>query len=200
MNLEFVTDAHQKLLRFYSRQSSYIKIALIRFEKALKFIALYLAVAGLFGFSCFIMEEGVQLLSFAQFSASDNKQYALMKRNLDYMEQINKSLKFMNTWFLWMLPPQQAGYRHYAAATDRYIETLRAEVLANDPSVYVGEQVTLRFQFDSYEKKHNNLWVAKNRRVKILLDAPPGGKVIEIEGILKPDPDIAGGVILEKPF
>ncbi len=163
----------------------------------LKCFYFYLAFAGIFSFTAFIAEESIQLLSFAQFSASDTRQYALMKENLEYMERINNSLKFLNTWCLWVIPPQQLGYRHYAAATDRYIETLKAEILANDPSVYIGEDVTIRFAYKGYERKNNGLWVARSKGVKVVLKDPPQSAIIEITGRLRADPEVPGGVVIE---
>lgn len=193
MNLNF-----EAAKRLGSEAYSAVKILLVRFDKALKFIALYLAVAGVFGFSCFMMEESIQLLSFANFSASDTRQYQLLKENLDAMERINSSLKWMNKYCLWIVPPQWLGYRHYASSTDLYIQTLRAEVLANEPACFLGEQVSVHFRHNGYEKKHNDLWVAKRRGVKLILSSPPGAPVISVVGLVKPDPDAPGGVIIEQ--
>jgi len=175
----------------------------IWFKKAFKNIDIflkcfffYLAFVGIFGYSVFIMQEGAQLLSFSNFSASDTRQYALLRQNIDYMSEINKSIRFFTKYFLWMIPPQHKSYFHYANSIELYVETLRAEILANDPSVYLNEHISLTFKYNSFKKAKNGLWIASNGKVKVILISEPESKSIEISGILRADPDKAGGVIL----
>lgn len=201
MNLASLQDLFPDLLtvkNLFSSATLKMKLYLLRFSTFLKWAAVYLAVAGTFSFSCFLMEESIQLLSFAQFSASDTKQYHLMKRNLDLMEEVNSNLKFINKWFVWMVPPQRLGYGFYTQATDHYIDTLKAEVMANDPSVYAGEQVSLYFTARKVVTAQNGRWVASSPRVKVIFDKAPGKGAMRVEGKLRLDPDVAGGVIISQ--
>jgi len=167
-----------------------------KFILFLKWVALYLALVGVVSFSCFIMEESIQLLSFAQFSASDTRQYSLMKDNLDMMAEITDSLDFTNKFFLWLLPPQRMGYDYYVKATRQYIKTLEGEILANNPSVYIGRHVDIKFRHKSFKPAKNGLYIAQNNKVKAILTSQPNTQEITISGVIQPDPDKLGGVII----
>jgi len=177
-----------------------VTIQLGRLTDFLKIIALYLAFAGVFGFTIFIMEEGIQLLSFANFSASDTRSYYLMKENLELMRSINGTLKTVNKYFLWLVPPQQVGYDKYAQATDQYIKTLEAEIMANEPGLYINQYVSIRFKYDSYTAAKNGLYVATNKRVKVILKQPPASGIIQVSGIVQPDPDRKDGILIVNKF
>lgn len=197
MNLGLLAAWWQRLLAALSYAHSVLKIFFLRFAAVLKFIALYIAVAGIVGFSIFIHEEAIQLLSFANFSASDTRQYHLLKDNLDHMKEINESLRWLNNHFMWMVPPQLLGYRHYANATDAYIRTLTAEVLRHDPAALVGERVDMPFVPESLSPGHNGLWIARARGVRIILKSEPTTKTVFVSGVLRPDPEFKGGVVIE---
>ncbi len=167
-----------------------------RFSIFLKAILTYLAISGVFGFSCFLMQEGAQMLSFANFSASDTKQYQLMKVNLEYMSEIEDSINFLNKYFLWLIPPQQKSYEHYANSLGLYIKTLEMEVLANAPELYLDQEINMQFQYASYKPGKNNLFVLKNKKIKIITNKIPDGPVLHVQGIAQPDPEVASGIII----
>jgi len=173
-----------------------VTIQMGKFKEFLKFGALYLAFAGVFGFTIFIMEEGIQLLSFANFSASDTRSYGLMKENLELMRNINGSLKAINKYFLWLIPPQQIGYTRYAQATDQYIKTLEAEIMANQPGLYANQYVSINFKHNSYSKAKNGLYIAKNKKVKVIMTQPPESEFIHITGMARPDPETLDGIVI----
>ncbi len=180
--------------KFKDKIFAYNPIA--KFHLWLKAILTYIALSGIFGFSCFLMQEGSQMLSFANFSASDTHQYQLMKQNIEYMEEINKSIRFLNKYFLWLIPPQQKSYEHYANSLELYIQTLEMEVMANAPILYTGQEITIDFMYKSYTPGKNNLFVLKNQKVKVIVDQIPTNYVINVTGTVLPDPDVSGGVII----
>ena len=167
-----------------------------KFHLWLKAILTYLALSGVFGFSCFLMQEGAQLLSFANFSASDTHQYQLMKQNTEYMTEIKKSIRFLNKYFLWLVPPQQKSYEHYATSLELYIKTLEMEIMASAPELFIDEIVTLDFKYQSYSPGKNNLFVLKNKKVKVIINNPPTHPVVRVTGIVQPDPTVTGGVVI----
>lgn len=173
-----------------------LKLFFKTINKLLKFIALYIAVAGLISFSCFIMEESIQLLSFANFSASDTRSYGLMYDNLQDMKKINNSLHFLNKYFLWMLPPQRMGYGHYVTSTDLYIATLKQEILANRPSLFIGQEISFKFYYEKFHKTKNNLFEIKAGKIKIIQKTMPDNNHIQVTGVPVADPVVSGGIIV----
>lgn len=115
--------------------------------KILKFFYFYVAFIGLFTFSTFIMEESLQMLTFSQFTNAKTERWDIAKDNLDKMVKINNHLKFLNIWFLWVQPFQFVSYTDFADATDGYIESQRALILANDPGLYAGSCVVVKFYY-----------------------------------------------------
>lgn len=175
----------------------------IKFQKSietinvvLKLFFFYLAFIGIFGFSLFILEEITQVNCWAIFAASDANRYDLIKKNCDIISQTNESAKWINKYFMWINPFQYLAYKAYADGIDVYIETQQAFILANDPSVYIGEYVTLQFKYNTYKPAKNGLFAAVNNKIKIILQESPKQKTIQVSGIVRPDPDRLGGVII----
>jgi len=166
------------------------KLQFIKFKeflsKLLKFFYFYLAFVGIFGFSCFIMEEGIQLISFANFSASDNRNYATITSNLDLVERINQTKRTVATWTLWLIPPQRYAYLAYADSVDRYIHTLRQEILANSPECLLNRHVSIEgFRYLSAKKLKNSAWELRNRDISVIVAEKPQGRTVSVSGILR---------------
>lgn len=150
-----------------------------------KIFYLYLAFVGIFGFSCFIMEEGIQLISFANFSASDNRNYATMMDNLDLAESINKTKRSIAFWTLWLIPPQRKAYIAYADSVDQYVQTLRMEILANEPELFENRTVTIdSFRYLNISRTESGGWVASSRDIDIYLPDKPDAQ-IDITGQIR---------------
>lgn len=175
----------------------------IWFEKALKNINtflkiffFYMAFAGIFSFSCFLIEEMQQVTIWSGFPSQDTGRYDLLKENCELLARSNKTAKFINKWFVWMLPPQQIAYRYYFESIDQYIKNIEGLILAKDPSLFIGEYKAITFKYNSFKKGKNGLWIAYNGKVKVILDDEPVTKSLKLSGRLRADPDKAGAVIL----
>jgi len=99
----------------------------------LKIFYFYLAFIGIFSFSAFIMEEANQILTFSQFSASSHRNYAAMKDTIELSDKINKSMRFIADYALWLIPPQQIAYRAYADSQDQY----------NQPDLFLNQHINI---------------------------------------------------------
>jgi len=112
-----------------------------KINMSLKFFYLYLSIVGIFGFSCFILEESLQQLTFANFQCKSSGRYDLLKLNIEKMAEINGHLRLTNKVLIGLQPFQWLAYADYVKATEAYIKTTRATVLAKDPGLYVGEEM-----------------------------------------------------------
>ena len=165
-------------------------------ELFLKCFYFYLAFVGIFGFSLFIAEESIQCIQWGSFAAQDARRYDLVRDNCEMIKHINSKLKWVNNTFMWINPFQYWSYGAFGDATDTYVASLESLVLANDPEVYLNEYVTITFKYNSFKKAKNGLWIASNGKVKVVLSQEPTTKSLKLSGVLRPDPDRAGGVIL----
>ena len=105
-----------------------------------------LTIVGVVTFSMFILEESLQTIMFGTWAAQDAKNWKHVLRGADAMEYTNKWLKRITNWFGWINPFAFVSYRHYAEATDYYIESLRQKVLINAPHLLEGREVEMEFR------------------------------------------------------
>jgi uncharacterized membrane protein YcgQ (UPF0703/DUF1980 family) len=163
----------------------------------LKVFYFYLAFIGIFSFSAFIMEEANQILTFSQFSASSHRNYAAMKDTIELSDKINKSMRFIADYALWLIPPQQIAYRAYADSQDQYNHVLRQEILANQPDLFLGQYVNITgFKYLSYGRTDKGHWELKNRDITVIVSQdklaygptteslPVAGKLRRLDGRL----------------
>jgi len=174
-----------------------IKLAgLPRAKTVLNGVLAYLTIIGVISFSLFLFEESAQMLSFANFSASDTKRYDLMKTNLNIMSDIMDTAESMNRLLYILNPFQHKAYKAYVLATRAYISTLEGEILANAPELYINEKISMAFKPDSYSAAQNNLFIAENRSIKVILRQAPASKTIQVTGMAQADPDKKDGIII----
>jgi len=175
---------------YYSLEFNLIKEVTLQpiglFDKGLKFFYLYLSIVGLFSFSCFICEEALQALMFANFSCSDSNRYDLTKKNIERMSKINNHLLYTNKLLLILQPIQYLAYSDYIEATNSYISSIKAEVLANDPSLYLGEHLDIHFYYKHITKKTDH-YLLSNGKISIKVSTLPEQTSIRVSGRLRKD-------------
>jgi hypothetical protein len=106
------------------------------------------------------------------------------------MVWINKPLIILNPFQYW-------AYESYIKATRNYVSTLQAEIFANQPILFIGEPVDSVFTYQTYHPAKNGLYVAVNKRVRVVLPGPPAAKSIQITGIARPDPEKSDGIVID---
>ena len=132
------------------------------------------------------MEESIQSIQFANFSCSDTRRFDLMKLNIERIEKINKHIRIINKYLMWMQPIQKWAYADYADATDQYVASMQAEILASDPGLYVGEKIAIWFYWKSIQTAETGI-LLKAGKIHINLPAQPQKNPVWIEGILERD-------------
>ncbi len=153
------------------------------FNNFLKIFYFYLAAVSLITFSLFICEEAIQGLMFANFSCSDTYRYDLIKKNIEKMKEINHHLKKMNIILQFLQPFQWWAYKDFGEATDRYIESLQAEVLANDPGLYINRIVTIQFYWRKCTEE-NGKFLLRNGKMSVWVKEKPIEKTIIVTGVM----------------
>lgn len=145
----------------------------------LKAFYFYIALTGTVGFSLFIMEEGIQLLSFAMFTTSDTQRWDIAKANTERMRSIQGHMRVVNACFMWIQPFQCYSYGDYIDAIDGYLDSQESMIMAMDPGLWVGERVSFKFY---YRTVSGNMY--RSNRLCVKLTTKPVGNPILVTGIM----------------
>jgi hypothetical protein len=112
-------------------------------RRAVYAIAAYISLVGIITFSLFILEESIQMATFGTWPASDAQDWQLVKNGCDVISSANRTMKILNYSLGWIQPFAFLSYRAYGRSTDYYLDAMRAKIFAHDPSVMIGERVTI---------------------------------------------------------
>ena len=155
--------------------------ALIANSKAIKSLkaifVIFFAVITIFGlvtFPQFLLEEAFQCCQFAEFAALSAKDWPLVLEGVDTMAKINKLSKTVNRTAGWINPLSYLSYRSYTKASDYYIKTITARVLANEPSLFIGRRVKFTFKPQQTESLSDGNFAHVNRNLKVITSNRPG--------------------------
>lgn len=151
----------------------------------LKTLFAYIAVIGIFGFALFIAEESAQVIMWSNFSASDTRRYDLMQKNCDAIKRINKTAKRINNYTMWLNPFQMWGYQAFHNATDLYVASLEAEILANEPNLLIGRQVSVLFHYKSTKKLQSGKLRLTSGKLSVELNRKPETNPVQLSGVLE---------------
>ena len=110
----------------------------------------------------------------------------LIKINIQTIERISSHIKLINRALMWLQPFQMWAYEDYTCATNLYVQSLQAEVLARDPGLYVGEQVDILFYYKQISKKHD-LFVLSNGKLLVRVKTMPKQTSLRVSGIIRRD-------------
>jgi hypothetical protein len=164
----------------------------------LKLFYIYLAFVGIFAFALFIAQEATQVVIWSNFNGLSEKRYNLVKENLEYLEDINKTGRFINKYFMWINPVQRWGYNAFHRGTEHYVKTIAASVLANEPSLYMGQYMTFEFRHSQYSQIEGGQYLATFGKVSVILSDMPANtnKYYTVSGLVRPDPKKPGHIVV----
>jgi len=160
----------------------YLKTGFETSERLLKWFFLYISIIGLFGFSLFILEESVQLVTFSNFACKDANRYDLIKKNNHKIEQILGHMRVINTYLMWMQPFQWVAYDDYINATESYVEAMQGLVLANDPGLYQDEEISIDFYYRTASQSTPGVWELRAGRLVEFRSELPDRNPIRLSG------------------
>ena len=138
-----------------------------RFKTVLQTFMYYLAIAGLVTFTLFIHEEAIQQAVWGTWPAQDAKQWQQVKIGIELIDKINTSMKIINYAAGWVQPLALISYHYYSKSTDFYIESLRVKCFVNDPKLFDGEQISVKFTPKSIKKISETNYLATNKQLSI---------------------------------
>jgi len=152
-------------------------------KKLLRLLYLYLSILGVFSFSAFIIEESIQMLTFSMFVVKDTQRWDIALQNINLMRKSNKHLDWIVRYTLWLNPLQQIAYKDFVMATNGYLDSQTALVLANDPGLFKDIPVAFKFYYRSITQDQES-YILKTGKLFVRVKTKPIENPIEISGFI----------------
>jgi len=161
--------------------------------------AAYLSIVGLVTFSCFILEEAIQMSTFGTWPAKSAQDWPTVLRGADVIQHINRQLRFINHWFGWAQPLALVSYNSFSDATDYYVHTLHSVILAHQPELMVGREIDVNFKPKQVERVQTG-FILHNGAMQVAVsdlraEAPSAFEPVRVRGTLRAGP--GGTFIIE---
>jgi len=169
-----------------------ISIDTDRIREWFKGFMVYISIAGLISFACFMLEESFQTVMFGSWAAKDARRWDIVLDAVDLNRKIIRTLKIVNYSIGWVNPLSFVSYRAYGQAGDYWIKAIESEVLAREPSLMENRKVYFRFKPDRIEKKSGYVLAHAGQITVIMSEVPEGwvdiiGKIVKQDGRLVVD-------------
>lgn len=145
----------------------------------------YMAVVGLITFPLFIMEESIQTATWGTWSAQTAKDPKLQLAGIRIIEKINIAMDTINRTLGWIQPLSMLSYDAYSQATQIYVDSVRAKLLAHDPEVFEGERVSCEFTPRTIQVLEDGRYLLQNGKIAVIVDTEPKMEPMKIEGIMR---------------
>ena len=155
----------------------------------------YMSVATTITFSQFILEEAFQTTMFSSWPAGDVAAWGVVKNSLIIMKSINRTLKIVTYSVGWIQPLGFVSYRAYSQSADAYILALKTKVLTNEPNLFVGEEIELKFSIKMISKDKKGKSFTNFKQIFVEVGSSTTiGDVIDTKGVLR---KIEGRLVLK---
>ena len=81
-------------------------------------------------------------------------------------------------------PWQQWGYEAYSISLDEYVNTMRSLCIAREPSLYIGDKVTIRFKYTRAQTLPTGKYKLINSRLSVISETMPTENPAQYTGIM----------------
>jgi hypothetical protein len=152
----------------------------------LKYVATYLAIAGLVTFSLFILEESFQTVMFGTWPAQDVQQWEIIYEGTEIMQSTVWTLKAVNYTVGYVQPIAFLAYRKFGHSADYYTKALRAKVFAHRPDLFINQEVSFDFTPREITKRPDGSYMLRNRKIWVICHENQKKPNMSISGVLKP--------------
>ncbi len=101
-----------------------------RLKKVLWVLSIFIAYAGLVGFTCFIFEESLQLQSFTAFMYVNSEDWAGLKEHVVLMEKTQNLAEIWIKGIGWSNPIMWPAFLSYLNSNEAHINALKKKIEA----------------------------------------------------------------------
>lgn len=159
----------------------------------LVFFTAYISIAGIYTFTAFILEESVQMTTFASWGIEKTGNYGDLYRSYMLMSRINLTLKRINTFLGWIQPLAYLSYSAFHDATSMYLRSMESKLLLNAPNLLDGKTISLTFNPDKITTEADKT-ILSNGHYIVYTDKRPLSLPVQVEGKLRA---IQGKIIID---
>lgn len=162
-------------------------------KNIVKGLLAYITIVGLVTLSLFMMEEAFQTAMFGTWPAQDAQQWDVVYEGTELMASIVNTMNIVNYACGWVQPLAFVAYRAYIKSARFYVKSLRAKILAHEPSLFVGQRVAFRFVPRERVRMADGSWELRHGRIRVLVGACGTGKT-EATGVLA---EVGGQLVVD---
>jgi hypothetical protein len=145
----------------------------------------YAACVGFVTFPLFILEESIQMATWGTWAAKDAKDAKLQLQGVEIIDRLNTVMLTVNQVLGWIQPLSMLGYDGYAQATDLYVKSVKAKLLARDPEIFIGKKVEFDFTPREIQAREDGQFLLANGRIGVIVNEAASLETTHIEGVMR---------------
>jgi hypothetical protein len=120
---------------------------------------------GFVTFPLFILEESAQMATFGTWAAKSTGNPELLLQGAEIIDSCNRMTRIINRSLGWIQPLSFYSYEHWYTASQFYSDTLKAQVLVQNPDLFVGKQVDIEFSPKQIEIQDDGRQILTNGKM-----------------------------------
>lgn len=146
---------------------------------------MYVALVGFVTFPLFILEESIQMATWGTWAAKEAKDYNLQLQGVIVIERLNTVMQTINNSLGWVQPLSMLGYDGYAQATDVYIKSMKAKILAHEPEVFLDRELEFKFAPKEIKIMPDGRYLLINGKISVIMESVPETATIHVKGVMR---------------
>ncbi len=152
-----------------------------------------MAVVGLVTFPLFILEESIQTATWGTWSAQTANDPKLQLAGVKVIEKINLTMDTINRILDWLQPLSMLSYDAYSQATQVYVDSVKAKLLAQSPEIFAGDRIQFEFHPHSLLIREDGRYELVNGKIAVVFNHEPKLAPLKVEGVLQ---EIDGRIVV----
>ena len=153
-----------------------------RFNLILKIFAVYAGLVGFVTFPLFILEESAQMATFGTWAAKNTGNPEHLLKGVKIIDMCNRMTTIINHAFGWIQPLSFYSYEYWVLGSQSYADSLRASILAQNPEVFLGEEVEFEFSPKSIEVLPDGRHLLNNGQIHVVVNSTIGLGKLNVKG------------------
>jgi len=124
------------------------------------------------------------MATFGTWAAKSTGNPELLIQGAEIIDSCNRMTKIINSFLGWIQPLSFYSYEHWHKASQFYSDTLKAQVLAQNPELFVGKKVEFDFMPRSIEIMADGRSILVNGPIGFIPKIPVGLERTRAKGVM----------------